>query len=101
MPDQQQNRVVRFLKENSLSLVFGALFLGSLVGQAFAGRAQLNAELHAEGLGRLTMWQYVTSSAFAVDVAENWPSEYLQFFLFILLTVWLLQRGSPESKELD
>ena len=32
---------------------------------------------------------------------ENWQSEYLQFTLFILLTVWLLQRGSPESKELD
>jgi hypothetical protein len=92
---------VRFLKENSLSLVFGGLFLGSLVGQAFAGLAQLNAEQHAEGLGRLTMGRYVTSSDFAVDVAENWQSEYLQFFLFILLTVWLLQRGSPESKELD
>jgi hypothetical protein len=32
---------------------------------------------------------------------ENWQSEYLQFTLFILLTVWLFQRGSPESKELD
>ena len=32
---------------------------------------------------------------------ENWQSEYLQFFLFILTTVWLLQKGSPESKELD
>ena len=32
---------------------------------------------------------------------ENWQSEYLQFSLFILGTIWLLQRGSPESKELD
>ena len=32
---------------------------------------------------------------------ENWQSEYLQFTLFIVLTVWLLQRGSPESKPLD
>jgi hypothetical protein len=36
-----------------------------------------------------------------VDVAENWQSEYLQFLLYLLLTVWLLQKGSPESKELD
>ena len=43
----------------------------------------------------------MTSSDFAVDVAENWQSEYLQFLLFIMVTVWLLQRGSPESKELD
>jgi hypothetical protein len=32
---------------------------------------------------------------------ENWQSEYLQFTLFMLATVWLLQRGSPESKEID
>ena len=44
---------------------------------------------------------YVTSSEFAVDVAENWQSEYLQFMLYIFGTVWLFQRGSPESKPLD
>ena len=47
------------------------------------------------------MLGYVTSSEFVVNVAENWQSEYLQFFLFILATVWLVQRGSPESKEVD
>ena len=40
------------------------------------------------------------SSDFGVDVLENWQSEYLQFSLYILATVWLLQRGSPESKPL-
>jgi hypothetical protein len=35
-----------------------------------------------------------------VDVTENWQSEYLQFFLYVFATVWLLQRGSPESKEM-
>ena len=43
----------------------------------------------------------MTSADFAVDVVENWQSEYLQFLLYIFLTVWLVQRGSPESKELD
>jgi hypothetical protein len=43
----------------------------------------------------------VTSADFGVDVLENWQSEYLQFTLYILGTVWLLQRGSPESKSLD
>jgi hypothetical protein len=47
------------------------------------------------------MARYLTSSNFAADVFENWQSEYLQFTLYILATVWLLQRGSPESKELD
>jgi len=102
MPDVTTRRgVPRFLKEHSLSLVFGVLFLTSLVGQAFAGLAQLNAQHRADGLGRFTMGQYLTSSDFAVDVTENWQSEYLQFLLYIVFTVWLLQRGSPESKELE
>jgi hypothetical protein len=91
----------RFVRESSLSIVFGVLFLAALVGQAVAGWKQVNAEQVAEGLGRLTLPQYLTSADFAVDVAENWQSEYLQFLLYLLLTVWLLQKGSPESKELD
>jgi hypothetical protein len=42
----------------------------------------------------------VLSADYAVDVTENWQSEYLQFFLYIVVTVWLLQKGSPESKSL-
>jgi hypothetical protein len=91
----------RWVRTSSLSLFFGVLFLGSLVGHAFAGWKQLNAEQAAEGLGRFTLWEYLGSADYAVDVSENWQSEYLQFLLYIVLTVWLLQRGSPESKELD
>ena len=91
----------RFLRENSLSLVFGALFLLVLIGQAFAGHADYNQRQLAEGLQPISIGRYVSSASFAVDVAENWQSEYLQFFLFIFLTVWLVQKGSPESKQLD
>jgi hypothetical protein len=91
----------RFVKENSLSLVFGVLFLASLAGQSFAGWHAFDADQTAESLGRMTYLHYVTSADFAVDVAENWQSEFLQFWLYITATVWLLQRGSPESKELD
>ena len=89
------------MRECSLSLVFGALFVAALVGQALAGWTQYNDEQFAEGFGQMSLGRYLTSAAFAVDVAENWQSEYLQFLLYILLTVWLLQKGSPESKELD
>src|SRR4029079_10995082 len=47
----------------------------------------------------ISLVRYLTSSSFAVDLSENWQSEYLQFTLFILLTIWLVQRGSSESKE--
>jgi len=93
--------VKRFLRENSLSLVFGLLFVLVLIGQAFAGQADYNQRQLAEGLQPISLGRYVTSASFAVDVAENWQSEYLQFFLFIFLTVWLVQKGSPESKQVD
>jgi hypothetical protein len=91
----------RFVRENSLSLFFGVLFIGALAGQAVAGHSAYNEEQIAHGGQAISLGRYVTSSSFANAVAENWQSEYLQFMLFMLATVWLLQRGSPESKELD
>jgi hypothetical protein len=91
----------RALKHNGLSLFFGLILLLTLFGQALAGRAEYNASVAVDGLPQLTLTQFVTSSQFAVDVAENWQSEYLQFLLYIVLTVWLVQRGSPESKTVD
>ena len=91
----------RFLRHNSLGLVFGVLFLLVLVGQAFAGLADYNSQQLADGMEPISLSRYVTSASFGVDVAENGQSEYLQFLLFIVLTVWLVQKGSPESKKLD
>jgi hypothetical protein len=93
--------VRRFLKENSLGLVFGLLFLLALVGQALAGHADFNRTQLTEGLPEVSLGRYLTSASFGTDVAENWQSEYLQFFLYTFMTVWLLQKGSPESKSLD
>ncbi|WP_030294754.1 DUF6766 family protein [Streptomyces katrae] len=89
-----------FWRDNSLTLAFGTGFLLVLAGQAFAGHAEFNDQLTVDGLQRISLGEYVTTSDFAVDVTENWQSEFLQFFLFIFGTVWLVQRGSPESKEL-
>jgi len=88
-----------FLRDNALSLVFGAVFLATLVGQALSGMADFNAQQIADGLEPVSLGEYVTSSSFGVDVMENWQSEYLQFFLYIFGTVWLTQRGSSESKK--
>ena len=98
---------MRRLRENGLSLFFLAILLAALVGQAIAGHADYNndeiehAQLLDEQPQTLSIGRYVVSSSFGQAVMENWQSEYLQFFLFILTTVWLLQKGSPESKELD
>jgi len=91
----------RFLFENGLTLFFLAILLLALVGQSVAGLAEFNNQQVAAGLETLSYGQYLLSSDFAVDVAENWQSEFLQFFLYVFATVWLVQRGSSESKELD
>jgi hypothetical protein len=89
----------RFVKDNALGLFFLVAFVLALAGQSLAGNAAANAQRLADGGSALSWPAYVTSSGFAVDVAENWQSEYLQFLLFIVITVWLVQRGSPESKK--
>jgi hypothetical protein len=94
-------RAKQFLKENSLSLFFLAIFLLALVGQAIAGHNLYNEEQLAHKESTISFWRYLSSSHFGQAVTENWQSEYLQFALFALATVWLLQKGSPESKELD
>jgi hypothetical protein len=96
----------RYAREQSLSLVFLALFLLALAGQAYAGWHDYNdvETWHAQMAGQapetLSLGRYLTSSSFAQAVTENWQSEYLQFTLFIVLTVWLVQKGSPESKQI-
>lgn len=87
------------LKDHALSLCFAAAFVLALAGQSLAGLAVFNEDRAAHGAEPVGWLDFVASSEFAVDVAENWQSEYLQFFLFILATVWFVQRGSPESKK--
>jgi hypothetical protein len=89
-----------FVRNNSLALFFGLIFVLAVIGQAFAGQAELNNMLVASGLEPVSLSRYVTSSDFGVDVMENWQSEYLQFALYVFATVWLVQQGSPESKPL-
>ena len=90
-----------FVHDNGLTLFFAGILLLALIGQSVAGLFQFNSQQVSSGLEGVTYLQYLTTSDFAVDVAENWQSEFLQFFLYVFATVWLVQRGSTESKEVD
>ena len=90
----------RLWRENSLSLVFLLFFVLAVMGQAYAGWNDFNDEALAHQEATISFGRYLTSSSFGNAVLENWQSEYLQFTLYILLTVWFVQRGSPESKEI-
>jgi hypothetical protein len=88
-----------FLRDNSLSVFFAAIFLTTLVGQSFAGQHAFNAEQVEHGADAVSWFTYVTSVDYWGDVMENWQSEFLQFAAFIAATIWLVQKGSAESKK--
>ncbi len=90
-----------FFYRNGLSLAFLFLFLISLVGQVLTGWKEYNQTLTEEGAPAVTLPSYLTSGHFWQATFENWESEFLQMFLYVLLTVWLRQWGSSESKPLD
>ena len=89
----------RFLTWNSLSIAFLAIFLATVFAQAIAGNAKYNNDAKAHHDSTISLGRYVTSSEFGQAVMENWQSEFLQFSLYIFGTVWLIQKGSPESKK--
>jgi hypothetical protein len=91
--------VRRFLRSNALSLFFLAIFLSALIAQAIVGHTDFNHSAIAHNSPTISLGRYVVSSPFWADVMENWQSEYLQFTLYILVTAYLIQRGSPESKQ--
>jgi hypothetical protein len=90
-----------FLRDNGLSLFFAGLFASTIVAQSVAGQRAENADLAQHDSGAVSWWEYVTSPAFWGAVMENWQSEFLQFSVFIGATIWLVQKGSNESKHLE
>jgi hypothetical protein len=93
--------MTKVLKNNGLSIVFIILFLLSLVGQAFTGLQQHNEEMQELGGRSVSMGEYLTTGHFLQSTFENWESEFLQMALFLVLSMFLYQKGSAESKDPD
>ena len=91
----------RWARDNSLSLFFLAIFLLAVLGQSIAGHSVFNEEQLQHGGEPVSYGRYLLSSHFGQALLENWQSEYLQFALFAFATVWLVQRGSNESKKIE
>jgi hypothetical protein len=92
---------MRFLRNNGLSIVLLALFVGNLVGFAFAGHAQTNEEKRQKGEPTVSLGEYLTSGDFTEPLFVNWESEFLQQFAYVVLTIFLFQKGSSESKKIE
>ena len=86
------------LYEHSLSLAFLLLFLASFLLHAVGGVRAHNADQLNHGGEVMTLGQYLGSSQFWFESFQNWQSEFLSLVAMVFLSIWLRQRGSPESK---
>jgi hypothetical protein len=87
------------LYENSLSLAFLLLFLVSFVLHAIGGTWVSNEERTLHGEAPQTVWQFIQTTDFWFQSFQNWQSEFLAVLSVVVLSIFLRQRGSPESKE--
>jgi len=90
-----------FWRNNGLSLTLATLFIAAWVGQAFTGWRTENNDLAEHERSSITFFEYLHSGHFVEVTMENWESEFLQLFVYVVLTAFLFQKGSAESKDPD
>lgn len=90
----------RLIRNNSLMLVMFGIFILSLVGMSVAGWLSNNSTLEEHSRPTEQYFSYVASGEFVEGVFENWESEFLQMWALIILTIFLRQKGSADSKPL-
>jgi hypothetical protein len=86
--------------KNGLSLVLFGLFMLFEVGLSMVGQYHYNQEQQQHGQVLLRYFEYITSDSFMEATMENWESEFLQMFAYVVLTAFLYQQGSAESRKL-
>jgi hypothetical protein len=96
----KQEKKYSFLYRNGLTLMFITLLLVCWGAQAYFGWNEHNQELAEKGGTPIAFRFYLLSNHFVEATFENWESEFLQMAMYVVLTVWLRQRGSAESKML-
>ena len=87
--------------ENSLSLALILLFGASFVLHGIGGAAAYNAEQAEHGGEQVTVVEYMETSKFWFESFQNWQSEFLSIGMLVVLSIFLRQKGSPESKPVD
>jgi uncharacterized protein DUF6766 len=89
----------KMLRNNGLSITLFGIFLLAQIGLSFVGQAQYNNERKSHQQSSIGYWEYIESDTFLETTMENWESEFLQMFAYVVLTAFLYQKGSSESKE--
>ena len=89
----------KFVRDNALSVACFSLFAAFLAAQSLTGWRASLADALGHGGASFGYWHYLTTAHFAEATFENWESEFLQMGAFVLLTIFLIQKGSSESKQ--
>src|SRR5690606_36328604 len=89
------------LYSHSLSIAFIVLFLLSFLLHFYGSIVHYNEEHAMKGLPQENWSDYIGSSQFWFESFQNWQSEFLAVFAIVVLSIWLRQKGSPESKPVD
>lgn len=87
--------------KHSLSLAFAVLFLVSFILHFYGSLTDFNDEQMMKSKPSVTAMQYISESRFWFESFQNWQSEFLAVASLVLLSIWLREKGSPESKPLD
>jgi hypothetical protein len=87
--------------ENSLSLAFLLLFVASFFLHAWGGMQAYNEQSAVHGGSPLSLTGFMSTSHFWFQSLQNWQSEFLGLGSMVVLSIFLRQRGSPESKPVD
>jgi hypothetical protein len=85
----------------SLSIAFLLLFLLSFTAHFYGSLKNVNEERQARMLPAEGWQSYISSSRFWFESFQNWQSEFLAVASIVILSIWLRQKGSPESKPVD
>ncbi|MCP1297854.1 hypothetical protein NK356_01540 [Chryseobacterium sp. S0630] len=89
------------LYQHSLSLAFAVLFLVSFTLHFYGSLTDFNDEQMMKNKPPVTALQYISESRFWFESFQNWQSEFLAVASLVLLSIWLREKGSPESKPVD
>jgi hypothetical protein len=87
------------LYEHSLSLALAGLFLASFVLHGRAGAQHYNAEQLQHGAATISVWSYFATAQFWFESMQNWQSEFLAILAMVVLSIFLREKGSAESKD--
>ena len=98
---ESAGRLRIFWHDHGLSIVLAALFVVTMVGQTWSGWLAYNQQQQDHAQPTVTLGEYLTTGHFGEATFENWESEFLQMAFYVLLTIFLFQKGSSESKRPD